>query len=281
MRLWLNTKRRQSAIPIPNGRQKTEVHSGTKVSVSHADKSRHLVAATCIRQVHGLLPCTVQSKWPCERIPVILETQAHTPLVCHPNDAANPVTTHHVIKAGELHVVLSTIPRKNPVWEALRAMWAGLTMDPVDHRYPFFWMALEALFGPNDSGETAFKLCLRIGFFLGGDNHQIARDIFKMAKTCYGMRSKIIHGRWKDDPKIDGVMADTEAIARTALRRVIENPDMLRVFMSKDRDGFLRTLSSATLARFPTESCWTMTFGTRTTQRAPDRAAKLCRWSSM
>ena len=64
---------------------------------------------------------------PCE--PVIL-TEAHTPLFCHPNDAHNPVTTRHLIKAGELHVVLSTILRKNPVWEALRAMWAGLTMYP-------------------------------------------------------------------------------------------------------------------------------------------------------
>ena len=115
-------------------------------------------------------------------------------------------------------------------------------MNPVDYRYPFFWMALEALFGPNDPGETTFKLCQRIGFFLGGDNLEIARDIFKKAKTCYGMRSRIVHGRWKDDPNIAGVMADTEAIARTALRHVLEHPNLLQVFMSKDRDGFLDEL---------------------------------------
>ena len=56
------------------------------------------------------------------------------------------------------------------------------------------------------------------------------------------MRSKIVHGRWKDDPKIEAVMADTEAIARTALRHIIENPNMLTIFMGKDRDGFLEDL---------------------------------------
>src|SRR2546421_572678 len=70
------------------------------------------------------------------------------PLYCHPNDANTPVSIHHVVEAGELHAVLSRIPRKNPVWEALRAVWAGLTESSADRRYPFFWMGLEALFGP-------------------------------------------------------------------------------------------------------------------------------------
>lgn len=34
-------------------------------------------------------------------------------------------------------------------------------------------------------------------------------------------------------------MADTEAIARTALRLLLDNPDMLRTFISKHRDRFL------------------------------------------
>jgi hypothetical protein len=53
------------------------------------------------------------------------------------------------------------------------------------------------------------------------------------------MRSIIIHGRWKDDPKIEAVMADTEAIVRTVFRRLLENPEMLRTFLSKHRNEFL------------------------------------------
>jgi hypothetical protein len=114
-------------------------------------------------------------------------------------------------------------------------------MNPAHYRYPFFWMGLEALFGPDDTAETTYKLCQRIAFFLG-DTPDVARELFRKAKTCYNTRSKIIHGRWKDDPKIDAVMADTEAIVRTAVRHLLDNPEMLRTFISKHRDKFLEDL---------------------------------------
>ncbi len=60
-----------------------------------------------------------------------------------------------------------------------------------------------------------------------------------MVKTCYKMRSTIIHGRWKNDPKIDDGMYDTEAIVRTALRRLMDDPKMVKTFVSKHRNEFL------------------------------------------
>src|SRR5436190_13427272 len=39
--------------------------------------------------------------------------------------------------------------------------------------------------------------------------------------------------------RLTPAMADTEAIFRTVLRRLLENSDMLRTFLSKDRDKFL------------------------------------------
>lgn len=44
---------------------------------------------------------------------------------------------------------------------------------------------------------------------------------------------------WKDDPKIEAVMADTEGIVRTAFRRLLDDAEMLRTFISKDRNEFL------------------------------------------
>jgi hypothetical protein len=123
-----------------------------------------------------------------EKIPIILQVQSHTPLYCHPKDAHNPLLVHHAVKAGELHSVLCTIPRRNPVWEALRAIWAALTMYPPDHRYTFFWVGLEALFGPDSAGETTYKLSQRIGFFLG-DTPEVARELYRKAKNCYDTRS--------------------------------------------------------------------------------------------
>jgi hypothetical protein len=61
------------------------------------------------------------------------------------------------------------------VWEAIRAFWAALTMYSADRRYPFYWMGLESLFGPNDnSGKVSHKLCERIAFFLA-DTPAIAK----------------------------------------------------------------------------------------------------------
>jgi hypothetical protein len=170
--------------------------------------------------------------------PFLLDSQREGPLYCHPQDLGNPVEPKHVIKAAILFDALSTIPRKNPAWEALRAFWAGLTMAPPDLRYPYFWMGLEALFGAEDGREIGYKLAQRIAFFLA-DTPEIARDLFKKVKKCYEMRSKIVHGRWKDDPKIGDVMAVTESIARTVVRRMMEKPEMVQVFISKERDQFL------------------------------------------
>src|ERR1039458_10151466 len=99
----------------------------------------------------------------------------------------------------------------------MSVMCGALISAPTDHRYAFFWLALEALFGPKDSGETTFKLSQRIAFFLA-DTPELARELYHKVKACYNTRSRIIHGRWEDDPKIDELMADTEAIVRTAMR---------------------------------------------------------------
>jgi hypothetical protein len=81
---------------------------------------------------------------PQQQSPIILCTQSHTTLFCHPKDRHNPVSLHHVKKAAQLHILLSTIPRKNAVWAALRAVWAALTSYPPDLRYPLFWQGLES-----------------------------------------------------------------------------------------------------------------------------------------
>jgi Apea-like HEPN len=111
-------------------------------------------------------------------------------------------------------------------------------MYSADRRYQFFWMALESLFGSNGASEVGSKLAQRISFFLA-ETPQDAKELFRKVKACYKMRSTIIHGRWKDDPKIDDVMADTEAIVRTAFRHLLENPKLLETFISRDRDSYL------------------------------------------
>jgi hypothetical protein len=171
-------------------------------------------------------------------LPILQQIETQTPVYCHPKDVHNVVTTSHVARAGQLHAALAAIPRNNPIWEALRSCWAALTMYSADRRYPFFWMALESLFGANDATEIGYKLAQRISFFLA-DTSETARDLFRKIKTCYKTRSTIIHGRWKEDPKIDEVMAATEAIIRGVFQELFANPEMVKTFISTQRDQFL------------------------------------------
>lgn len=170
--------------------------------------------------------------------PIILSLATPPPLYCHPKDLQNPVEVRHVAKAGELHATLCSIPRNNAVWTGARALWTALTTSEVDIRYSLLWISLEALFGAEDGGEISYKLAQRIAFFLA-DNPKDARGLFRKAKNCYAMRSKIVHGRWKSGPETGSNMADTEAIIRTAFRHLLEKPALLKAFISKDRDKFL------------------------------------------
>lgn len=61
------------------------------------------------------------------------------PLYCHPKDKHNPVKPNDLVKAAQLFETLSTVPRKNDVWPALRAFWAALVSYQRDYRYPLFW----------------------------------------------------------------------------------------------------------------------------------------------
>jgi len=171
--------------------------------------------------------------------PIILKTEHHTRLFCHPNDVSNPIQVHHLTKAGEFHAVMCSVPRGNGVWAALRAFWAALTSYRADLRYPLFWQGLESLFtSETKAWKVTERLCTRLSFFLA-DNAQTQQDLFDKANICYDTRSKIIHGRWQPGTEINQPMADTEAMVRTVVRHLLERPGMIGAFVSPKRDDFL------------------------------------------
>jgi len=143
-----------------------------------------------------------------------------------------------VMRAGRLHGDLLKIPRKNAAWSAMRAIWSAITTSAVDLRYLPFWIALEALFGPNDGIEVSYKIAQRISFFTA-DASKSARENFRLIKACYAMRSKIAHGRWEGDPKMAEIMRATENIARTVFLYLLCHPNLMAVFQAKKRDEFL------------------------------------------
>jgi hypothetical protein len=152
--------------------------------------------------------------------PAILLTETRQSLLCHPGDVDKRVSIDQAQAAGKLHSILQSVPRKKAVWTALRSVWGALTMNSEDLRYSLFWIGLEALLGPDDSGEIVYKLSQRVALLISNSAEE-ARENFRKAKGCYNTRSKIVHGRWNGDPKMLLQMADTEAISRSILLRVL------------------------------------------------------------
>jgi Apea-like HEPN len=169
--------------------------------------------------------------------PVVNHVDREGPLYCHPKDEHNPVKPKDLMKAAQLFETLSTVPRKNDVWPALRAFWAALASYWADYRYPLFWQGLESLFGNDDDRGVSRRLRARISYFLA-DNVTTQQDLGEKVKACYRVRSEIVHGRWEDDPNFDDHMYTTEAIVRTVMRHIADK-SMLPIFLSPKRDQFL------------------------------------------
>jgi hypothetical protein len=64
-----------------------------------------------------------------------------------------------------------------------------------------------------------------------------------MAKSGYAFRSKIVHGRWADEPEGTARMAEAEVLVRRSLMRVIETDDLRSTFAGRRREGFLDDLA--------------------------------------
>ena len=163
-----------------------------------------------------------------------------TTLFCHERDFHNVPTLTDLKKASRLFETLSTVPRRNAVWPALRAFWAALTSYPGDLRYPLFWQGLESLFGSEQEVYGVSKrLRDRISYFLAA-NSKDQQDIHDKIKACYAVRCDIVHGRWDDSHDFHDVhMYTTEAIVRTVIRQMADRQGMLSIFLSPKRDAFL------------------------------------------
>ena len=173
--------------------------------------------------------------------PVAQQVQRVSRLLCHPNDEHVRITDADLASAVTLHQGLSSIERKAALFTTIRAVWAGLQMNREEVRFVLFWIALEALFGPEDAREITYRLSQRLGFFLGRDRSE-ARDLFTTSKNGYAFRSKIVHGRWRDDVAATTRMAETETILRRSMVRVLESPKFIDVFSGKQREAFLDDL---------------------------------------
>ncbi len=146
--------------------------------------------------------------------------------------------------AKKLHGTMLGIPRQSVIWISLYSLWNALREPEWGTRYTLLWIALEALFGPEDGREITFRLSQRIGFFLGKSRSE-SFEVFERAKLLYKWRSKVVHGlrlsKLKEQESIS-VSYDTEMLLRKSLVKILNSPK-LRSKFSSSREKYLDSIS--------------------------------------
>lgn len=143
--------------------------------------------------------------------------------------------------AASLHSQLFKINRNGPIWLAAYSVWLGLRERDWASRFMQMWIALEALFGPEDAREITYRLSQRIAFFLENDKSK-AFDLFKDVKTSYSWRSKIVHGlklSKLDRDESEVLSCSIENIVASCLRKILSDPTLVDAFDGSDREDFL------------------------------------------
>ena len=129
---------------------------------------------------------------------------------------------------------------------------AALASDQhhADIAFTLMWVGLEALFGPDDPGETAHQVAERIALVLESEPGA-ARSLFRAVKKSYGRRSTVIHGRAdgllkkgteQEREEAQKEFLETRLWLRRAICRIALDEKLREVFVGGKRNGYLAEL---------------------------------------
>ena len=163
----------------------------------------------------------------------------------HERYAGASLTVNNVETADRLATAIQQLPRPSSVWTATRFLWLALTEELWETRYVNLWVAIEALFGPENRERIGRKLRTRVARFLNDDDREalVARDIVKVG---YDLRSAAVHGNrlaTRTEPEMPDSMLMSEGIVLTTLRKILTDPELVTKFCSPSRDGYLDGLA--------------------------------------
>jgi hypothetical protein len=163
----------------------------------------------------------------------------------HERYASALLTLNNVEKADRFATAIQELPRPSSVWTATRFLWLALTEELWETRYVNLWVAIEALFGPENRDGIGRKIRTRVAKFLNADDNEalIARDI---VKSGYDLRSAAVHGSRlsrRPEAEMSELMLMSEGIMLTTLRKILSDADLVTKFCAPSRDAYLDGLA--------------------------------------
>jgi len=162
----------------------------------------------------------------------------------HERDKDNKLSIDDVALATKLHSVLFNLDRNKTTWIAARLVWKSLWERLWEIRVLIQWVAIEAIFGPQDGREITYRLAQRIGFFLGRDRKE-AQKINDKAKKNYGWRSRIVHGSQLNKltkQKSINISHESQEYIRRALLKILQSSNLIDLVNGKNRENYFDKL---------------------------------------
>ena len=159
-----------------------------------------------------------------------------------PFDGSAELDQGSMQRSRELFAAIDRLPRSGPVWTALHTLQPALRQrDRGDLRVLLFWIAVEALFGPEDAREMRHRLAERMALFLVGRGEE-ARGLYRDVKKGYDLRSKIVHGMRlgkRDIETGERRLDEIQGWLRRSLCRILLSGELLETFSGSKRERFL------------------------------------------
>lgn len=147
-------------------------------------------------------------------------------------------------KARDLHKQLLLLDREGNIWRAVYSLWLGLREADWASRFMQMWIAMEALFGPEDAREITFRISQRIAFFLCSEKSK-AHELFQEIKTSYSWRSKVAHGLrlsklQQDESEV--LSYSIEQLVASSVAKILSDSVLINVFEGTKREEYLDSL---------------------------------------
>jgi len=161
-----------------------------------------------------------------------------------PRDDKSAFLKEDFVSAGLFLKTLLSLKRDNAAWIAARTILQAHAQDWWEGRYLLIWIAMEALFGPENAREITYRLSLRASHFLSSDPVE-RKSIFNSVKNNYSLRSAVVHGMRiarLSEKQSEQAMLSSDDILRRALSKLLAEPKLLERFSGSKREEFLDDL---------------------------------------
>jgi hypothetical protein len=170
--------------------------------------------------------------------------QPFQPLTAHENATLSMAA---LAVADTLATAIRSVPHPSALWTALRFLTFALCETEWEIRLLHHWVAIEALFGPDDGKLVSRRIPTRAARFLNPSDDNEARIGYQLVRDNYRWRCAASHGgRFAGlTPKTaDEVLLEAESILMTCLRRILENAAHATTFSSANRDSYLEGIAA-------------------------------------